>query len=190
MSSRSTAFEQRPARSQNVRQGAGRLPGAWSAVPAVLALGLTATIAMPAPPLLVWNASASSPVGLYAVWRASAVRPGDMVVAWAPLSARRLAADRHYLPANVPLVKRVAATNGAQICANGRWIRINGRRAAERMRRDPSGRRLPWWAGCRTLKKGEIFLLSRDRPQAFDGRYFGTTETKDIIGKATLLWPR
>ena len=64
------------------------------------------------PMLLVWNASASAPVGLYRVEPHAPVRRRDMVVAWLPRGARLLAASRHYLPANVPLVKRVAAVAG------------------------------------------------------------------------------
>jgi type IV secretory pathway protease TraF len=29
-----------------------------------------------------------------------------------------------------------------------------------------------------------------DAPASFDGRYFGVTEGRDIVGKARLLWAR
>jgi type IV secretory pathway protease TraF len=112
------------------------------------------------------------------------------MVAWAPAPARRLAAARHYLPAAVPLVKRVAAAPGDRVCATRETIFVNGRLAALRRLRDPSGRPMPWWSGCRVLRQGELFLLSPDTPDAFDGRYFGISGSSQIVGKAKLLWAR
>jgi type IV secretory pathway protease TraF len=113
---------------------------------------------------------------------------GDIVVAWPPPPARRLAAVRGYLPASVPLVKRVAAVAGDRICARRDRIFINGRAAARRWSRDPSGRPLPRWSGCERLARGELFLLSPGTPDAFDGRYFGITRGSELVGTARLLW--
>ena len=143
----------------------------------------------PPAPVLLWNASASSPVGLYAVSASIRARTGDTVVAWPPPAARRLASERRYLPAGVPLVKRVAAVSGDRVCARGRSLSINGRVAAFRRSRDPSGRRLPWWSGCEVLRAGDLFLLSPNARNAFDGRYFGVTRSGQLIGKARRLWP-
>jgi len=154
-----------------------------------LAAALTATIALSPRPFLVWNASASAPIGLYRVG-GSHVVAGETVIAWAPAAARDFAARRHYLPANVPLVKRVAAEPGDTVCALGAQIFVNGRRVARRLVRDGAGRPMPWWAGCVTLRAGALFLLMADSPASFDGRYFGPTGTSEIIGKATLLWAR
>ena len=140
-------------------------------------------------PHLVWNASASAPLGLYAVHPGALPTRGDMVIAWPPRQARALAAARHYLPANVPLVKRVVALSGDRVCAVGRSIEINGRHAATRLERDSIGRPLPSWQGCRTLAHGALFLLM-DSPGSFDGRYFGLSKAIDLIGKATPLWLR
>lgn len=153
-------------------------------------MGIVATLFWPPRPVLLWNASPSSPVGLYAVISSGPVESGDTVIAWAPAPARRLAAARHYLPANVPLVKRVAAAPGDRVCAKRRTIFVNGRPAALRRARDPSGRQMPWWSGCRLLRPGELFLLSPHTPDAFDGRYFGLTRSSEIVGKARLLWHR
>ena len=153
-------------------------------------LAIASTVLRPARPLLLWNASSSSPLGLYGVTSAGSIKAGDTVIAWAPAPARRLAAERHYLPANVPLVKRVAAARGDRVCAKRRTIFVNGRPAALRRVRDTSGRQLPWWFGCRRLRPGELFLLSPNSPHAFDGRYFGITRSSEIVGKARLLWHR
>lgn len=148
---------------------------------------LTASTLWKAPVLLVWNASASAPIGLYGLRSKAAVSRGDMVVAWTPEPARSLAAGRHYLPANVPLVKRVAAVAGDRVCAVGGAISINGRPVARRQRLDAAGRPMPWWSGCRYLRAGEYFLLM-DHRRSFDGRYFGVTRSSDVVGRARLLW--
>lgn len=152
------------------------------------ALGLT--VVKPPRPRLIWNASASAPVGLYAVTAPGRPVGGEMVIAGLPDAMRRLAAERHYLPANVPLVKRVAAEPGDTVCARGAAIFINGRLIARRLPFDRAGRPLPWWHGCRTLRHGALFLLMTGSDASFDGRYFGPTPPDLIIGKAHPLWVR
>jgi conjugative transfer signal peptidase TraF len=169
------------------RRTRGRL--AIASLTACAAVPLTASIAWKPPVLLVWNASASAPLGLYRLRPTAPVRRGDMVIAWTPRPARELAAARHYLPANVPLVKRVAAAAGDRVCAAGRAVSINGTRVAMRQRSDGAGRPMPWWSGCRRLGQREYFLLM-DRRDSFDGRYFGVTRSEDLVGRTVLLWKR
>lgn len=160
---------------------------------AAIALGCScvlATAIVPPRPQLVWNASASAPVGLYRVTPGVLLDRGDMVIARVPLSVRALAARRHYIPANVPLVKRVAGVPGDRVCAIGPTVTVNGRALATRRANDRLGRPLPWWTGCRTLRDGALFLLMVGTPDSFDGRYFGPTDAADVVGKATALWVR
>ena len=145
---------------------------------------------MPPLPRLVWNASASAPIGLYAVSPGAVLKRGDMVIAWPPVEARQLAASRHYLPSNVPLVKRIAGVVGDTICAIDRVVTVNGRPVAVRRASDAAGRPLPAWQGCIRLAPGMLFLLMTETPDSFDGRYFGPTLAQDAIGKATPLWVR
>jgi len=141
-------------------------------------------------PRLIWNASPSVPIGLYRLLPGTAPRLGDLVVVRLPDPARGLAAVRHYLPAGVPLLKRVAALAGDRVCALDASLSINGARRAIRLRRDTANRPLPWWTGCRTLRPDELLLLATDRRDSFDGRYFGPVSTASIIGTATPLWVR
>src|SRR3546814_13805309 len=104
-------------------------------------------MAFPPAPRLVWNASASAPIGLYAVTPGAPVGPGDMVIARVPDPWRMLAARRHYIPANVPLVKHVAAAAGDEVCALGQEVFINGRLVAERRAVDAGDRPMPSWSG-------------------------------------------
>lgn len=168
------------------RHRRARLRRRLSVVAAGIA-SLGATIVAPPLPRLVWNASASAPIGLYGVTPGAQLQRGDMVIAWAPAGPRALAAQRHYLPGNVPLVKRVAAVPGERVCAIGSGIFVGGRRIAERRAHDAAGRVMPRWRGCVTLKDGALFLLM-DAPASFDGRYFGPISPPDVIGKATPLW--
>jgi conjugative transfer signal peptidase TraF len=150
---------------------------------------LVATLFWQPRPRLVWNATASAPVGLYAVAAPDRVRAGEMVIAWTPEPFRSLAAERRYLPSNVPLVKRVSAARGDRVCAVGEAVWINGRHAARRREADGQGRPLPRWTDCRDLGEGEYFLLM-DSPDSFDGRYFGITRKEELVGRAVLLWAR
>jgi type IV secretory pathway protease TraF len=152
-----------------------------------LVIGIGCTLHARPLPVLLWNASASSTPGLSLVSSVTFLHPGDIAIAWPPPAARRLADARHYLPMGVPLVKRVAAVSGDRVCGTGPTVTVDGRLAAVRRARDPSGRVLPWWSGCRLLGPGELLLLS-DMPDAFDGRYFGVTSPAQVIGRGRLLW--
>lgn len=163
---------------------------AWAAGALALCLAAAGSVLRTPAPLLLWNASASTTPGLYIVVPAAHLRAGDIAVAWPPRHAREVAAARSYLPAAVPLVKPVAAIAGDRVCAAGDRVFVGGRLVALRRARDPSGRPMRWWSGCRVLRPGEIFLLSAGVPLAFDGRYFGVTRAREIVGRARLLWAR
>lgn len=168
----------------------GRFRILATAAAAVAATAAVATLLWPPRPALVWNASESAPLGLYSVSGVGEIRPGETVIAWPPASARALAAERGYLPANVPLVKRVAAARGDRVCAAGEAVFVNGRVEVLRRSQDAAGRPLPWWTGCLDLREGQYLLLMPGSAASFDGRYFGLTERRDLVGKARLLWAR
>lgn len=157
----------------------------------LLAAGLASlgiTIALPPVPRLIWNASASAPIGLYVVSPGAMLRRGDMVFAWAPPVARNLASRRRYLPHNVPLLKRIVATDDDMVCIRGLVVSVNGQPVVVRRASDRMGRPLPAWNGCIRLGGGQYFLLMTDSPDSFDGRYFGATDRQQVVGKATALW--
>ncbi|WP_232494812.1 S26 family signal peptidase [Novosphingobium kaempferiae] len=160
----------------------------------MLLVGLGAGIvlgaaALPPSPRLIWNASASAPIGLYRVIPGAPITKGDMVAARLPEPYRKLAAARRYIPRDVPLVKRVAAEAGDEVCALGDQVFVNGRPVARRKKVDAMGRVMPSWHGCRILRRQQLLLLM-DSSGSFDGRYFGVSEGIDLIGEARLLWRR
>lgn len=141
-------------------------------------------------PRLVWNASASAPVGLYWIGTGRNLRHGELVVARLPADVARLAADRGYLAAGVPVVKHVAGTGGDHVCGTTTRVTINGKALARRLFTDSRGRLLPAWLGCMTLRPDQFLLLNPAVPDSFDGRYFGPIERHDILGRAHPLWLR
>jgi len=156
----------------------------------VLMLTATAIAAFASPraPVLIWNATASAPIGLYELHRTHAVARGDLVLAKPPANALVLAAARDYLPAGVPLVKRIAALSGDDVCSFGKLILINGDPVATRLSADGQGRPLPSWQGCYRLTRNQVFLLMGHVPDSFDGRYFGPIRRSAIGGILRPLW--
>jgi conjugative transfer signal peptidase TraF len=140
-------------------------------------------------PLVLWNATASAPVGLYRVSPFATPRAGDYAVVRPDPALSAWLAAAGYLPARVPLLKQVAAVSGQKVCRSGDRITVEGRTAALARRRDRLGRRLPLWDGCRRLRAGELFLLNTP-PDSLDGRYFGATAARDVLGRAQPIFAR
>jgi len=138
-------------------------------------------------PWLVWNASASAPVGLYRVVAGPAER-GDLVPVPPPADVTALAAERGYLPAGVPLIKRVAAVAGDHVCAVGSAVVLHAQTVVRRLDTDAAGRPLPRWSGCRRLADGEVFLLMAETTESFDSRYFGPVPSASVMGRLVPLW--
>lgn len=154
----------------------------------VVAAATLGTLVVPVARYAVWNVTASVPTGLYAIRGKAGLLVGERVAIDPPPALKRLLADRHYLPAGMPLLKRVAAVGGQRVCRRGRRISIDGRYAGSARARDRLGRALPTWRGCLTLRPGELFVMSPAAPGSFDGRYFGVLEMSDVIGRATPIW--
>lgn len=155
----------------------------------LLAIGAIAVAAFVAPhPLVVWNASVSLPIGLYRVRPVDVLAVGDLVLARTPDDWVNEFAARGYLPAGVPLLKRVAAMSGSTVCRGGTRITIDGQAVATALERDRYGRLLPVWQECHQLTRDEIFLLIAEQSASLDGRYIGPTPLSSIIGRAEPLW--
>ena len=147
-------------------------------------------------PRLIYNPSDSVPVGWYRVQpldhRAASLprrlEVGSIVLTRLPADAAALAAQRGYLPARVPLLKRVGAVAPQEVCTAGGVVRIDGVTSAAVLPADRWGRPLPSWQQCRRLRPGELFLLSVTNPASFDSRYFGPVSVSAVIGVARPVW--
>ena len=147
-------------------------------------------------PRLIYNPSDSVAVGWYRVVplgddTGSLPRPlsvGRIVLTTLPPDAAALAAQRGYLPARVPLLKRVGAIASQHVCVFDALVWIDGVPVAAVRPADRQGRPLPSWPQCRQLRPGELFLLSATNPASFDSRYFGPVSASAVIGAAHPIW--
>ncbi|MCY1307489.1 conjugative transfer signal peptidase TraF [compost metagenome] len=147
-------------------------------------------------PRLIYNPSDSVPVGWYRIeplqLRARALpRPlsvGGIVLVRLPADATALAAQRGYLPAHIPLLKRVGAVAPQHVCIVAGQVRIDGVSVATVLPADRLDRPLSSWQQCRPLAEGELFLLSATNPASFDSRYFGPVSVSAVIGVARPIW--
>ena len=126
---------------------------------------------------VVYNPSDSVPVGWYRIEPADSpprtLSVCSIVLARLPADVAAFAAQRDYLPAHIPLLKRVGAVAPQHVCTVDRELRIDGVPVAALLSTDRMGRPLPSWQQCRPLTDGELFLLSGTNPASFDSRYFG-----------------
>lgn len=141
---------------------------------------------------VVYNPSNSVPVGWYRIEPANSpadsLHVGSIVLARLPAEMAALAAQRGYLPPNIPLLKRVGAVAPQHVCIVNGVVRIDGVPVATVLRADRMGRPLPSWPQCRALAEGELFLLSATNPASFDSRYFGPIAASTVIGTAQPIY--
>lgn len=159
---------------------------AWTLIP-VAALAVIAVSADRAPALALVNESPSLPEGLYVRQTDARIAHGSVVAIAQPPSIRPYLASLG-MPAEVKLIKRVAAVGGDRVCAEDGAVQTP-LRVSPVLEHDRRGVALPVWRGCRTLSPDELFLLG-DTPGSFDSRYFGPVHRAEVDGvyKETLTW--
>ena len=137
---------------------------------------------------LVYNPSDSVPLGWYRIAPPDSLHVGSIVLIRLPADAAALAAQRGYLPAHIPLLKRIGAMPPQQVCIEKHIVRIDGMVVTGVHATDGRGRPLSAWQQCRWLHDGELFLLGATNPASFDSRYFGPVAVSAVIGSAQPLW--
>ncbi len=158
---------------------------AWLTIGAVFLLGLSCVIRTPY--RLLYNPSESAPRGWYTVTPIEHLKVDDLVVVDLDEKTAALAAQRHYLPLHVPLLKRIAAMAGQRVCVTHDDVIIDTLIAAHVHTTDYQGHSLPSWRQCRRLTTDELFLLSNRSDASFDSRYFGPVHVSQVIGHAEPL---
>lgn len=152
-------------------------PTVGLAAAALLASVATAVDRLPAVALV--NESPSLPKGVYARVEGRPIALGSVV------AIPQLAGSRAYLgslgmPADVLLLKRVAAVGGERVCGRNGIVET-ARWRIEARPQDRRGVRMAVWRECRVLRADELFLLG-DTPGSFDSRYFGPVSRSEITG--------
>jgi len=156
---------------------------------AILSIIQVAAIAFPTyahAPWLIYNATGSAPLGFYRVDHHPPSR-GDMAVIRPSATVANLLATRGLLPLGVPLLKRVVAVSGDEVCRSNGVVFVNGEVIAEALDRGSDGLPLPFWEGCVRLFEGQFFVI-QPYPYSFDSRYFGPVSECQIVGIAHPLW--
>lgn len=139
-------------------------------------------------PRFIWNASGSVAVGLYSLAPVRSIEVGDLVVVLPPDDLAAFLDARGYLPRGLPLIKRVLALPGAEVCRRGVTVIAYDLAYGDAQPRDRFGRDLPQWQGCRVVAEGELFLMNWDAAGSLDGRYFGALPASTVIGRALPLY--
>src|SRR3546814_2668573 len=83
-----------------------------------------------------------------------------MVIARLSPPWRTLADARRYVPANVPLVKRVAAAPGDTVCARGNAVFIDGNLRARRRLSDGQSRSAEHTSALQSLMRASYAVFS------------------------------
>jgi conjugative transfer signal peptidase TraF len=139
-------------------------------------------------PLYVWNVSESVPIGLYRLRPADDLFVTELVAVKPPEPLALFLDLNGYLPAGVPLLKRVLALPGQTVCRNGLAVSVDTIEMGAAQDRDSRGRPLPKWQGCRVVSEGELFVMNWQSASSLDGRYFGFLPASSVIGRALPVW--
>lgn len=160
----------------------------WLAGTAIAVSALVVPAGVGLPKFLLWNASASVPIGLYALRPADAPEVAELLAISPPEPLATYLSERGYLPRGVPLLKRVAALPGQEVCRSGLSISVDGAVLGYARNLDGMRRPLPNWQGCRVIAANQIFLMNWQAADSFDGRYFGPLPRSSIVARAIPLW--
>ena len=139
-------------------------------------------------PHYIWNASNSVPIGLYRVQPVDRLTVTELVAVQPPYLLAAFLDLNGYLPAGVPMLKRVLALPGQTVCRSRLTIAVDGVDVGEARERDGRGRPLPVWQGCRTIADGDVFVMNWQSTDSLDGRYFGPLPASSLIGRAIPVW--
>ncbi|OPZ00042.1 S26 family signal peptidase [Bradyrhizobium sacchari] len=143
-----------------------------------------------AKPSYIWNASQSVPIGLYRLQETGRLNVTELLAVRVPEPLSSFLDLNGYLPAGVPMLKRVAALPGQTVCRTGLTISVDNIEMGEARERDGRGRPLPVWQGCLAIPLDQVFLMNWQSTDSLDGRYFGPIARSAVIGQAIAVWTK
>lgn len=151
---------------------------------------LLAPMVLDLTPLYVWNASESVPIGLYRLRPAEELFVTELLAVQPPEPLATFLDVGGYLPAGIPMLKRVLALPGQTVCRTGLAVTVDAIEMGKARDRDGRGRPLPKWHGCHVVGAGELFLMNWQSADSLDGRYFGFLPASAVLGRAlpVLTW--
>jgi type IV secretory pathway protease TraF len=129
------------------------------------------------------NVTKSMPLGWYVRNPVGAPTKGAIIAFHPPAIALA-----YRWPADVPLLKRVAAVGGDKVCSDGKVLAVNDVTVGRVLDRLPNGHLLPVWKGCQVLPDDQVFPIATGIPDSFDGRAYGPIKTADVIGVFLPVW--
>jgi conjugative transfer signal peptidase TraF len=137
------------------------------------------------------NITPSEPVGIYRRI-GGGVERGALVLLNQPRDSAASILGR-YLPANIPLIKRIAAIPDDLVEVNAKGVRVNGILWPDSapLTHDQEGRSLrPYSFGISRVPSGQIWVMS-NHPRGLDSRYFGPVAELSVISRLVPIatWP-
>ncbi|HLW69065.1 MAG TPA: conjugative transfer signal peptidase TraF [Candidatus Binataceae bacterium] len=129
-----------------------------------------------------FNITPSEPVGIYELVSGGASR-GALVLIDQPHDSAA-STLRRYIPAKLPLIKRVAALPGDSVRVESDGIYVNGVPWPDSVPlHDDEGRALhPYPFGVYRVAAGKVWVLS-NHPRGLDSRYFGPVPAASVISR-------
>jgi len=131
------------------------------------------------------NLTPSEPAGIYRLVPGG-VKRGTLVWLHQP-AGPPASVLRRYVPANIPLIKRVAALNGDSVQIEASGVRINGTLwpDSKPLTRDAEGHALYAFPfGIYRIAAGQLWVMSQ-HPRGIDSRYFGPVAESSVISRLT-----
>lgn len=126
------------------------------------------------------------------VWSPGTPEIGDVVFFRDIPNAERWLADnpelRRLFAGGFGLLKPVVAVEGQQVCRVGSEVSIGGRIVGDAPVQSRVGG-LPDWSGCKTLERGEYFVMSNRVDDSLDSRVFGPLPRGAVYGRYKHVYP-
>ena len=135
----------------------------------------------------IYQVTHSMPEGVYMTYYPFSIKRNDNVVFVPNAKTEHFIVSRGWLPANVPLLKKVVGVPGDYLCIKDETVYINQVKVATIYQKDRQGNPLPIFNYCGKINQNKYFMQGVANPYSFDSRYYGLVSKKQIISKAVQL---